>query len=257
MPLLRRCGALRLVLRRPAGLRAVPALLRAHEHGAHAARRGARLEPAQAAAVAAGVAPAAGAERTVAQGGGSMSGMAAGLRELLARYRRLEEEMGLLNAELARRVGEGSAPRPEPEPVPQLGTPDVGVGAYWDERLTQRGMRFLPAPHSRWRLVSARYLEGAEAQGRHHVLIDVLDAGGRRLVGVAVLCYWADGQDTMRTEAKPGEPEALAFPLYAAGNGYGVQVEDGPRIEGMGLGTIAEPHVGHHVAYRLVFQRRG
>lgn len=140
---------------------------------------------------------------------------------------------------------EAGAPQPEPQPP-----------AQWDDALTRRGVTYQPGPG--WVLVRAEYREGDAAHGLHHVLIDTLGAQGVREVGVAVRFAWPDGQDTRRTEAKPGEEAALAWPLYAAGNGYSFVVGDGgPRVAGLGLGTIAHPDLGEHVAYYFQFRRTG
>lgn len=123
----------------------------------------------------------------------------------------------------------------------------------WDARLIQRGVRIVQTGGSLLRLIRARYLDEQESAGRHHILVDVLDRQGRRVVDFPVRQYWADGSNTTRTEAKPGEPWAAALPLHAAGHAYGLEVADW-RIEGMGLGTIEQPHLGLHVSYEFFFQ---
>lgn len=125
----------------------------------------------------------------------------------------------------------------------------------WDERLTQRGVRYMPAAHSPWRLLRGTYREGAEAQGRHHILIETFDAQVGRVVDVPIVFAWAEGTDTRVTEPKPGEAYALSWPLFAAGGGYAFTVDGGPRVEGMGLGTIEHPERGDHVSYEFVFVR--
>jgi len=135
-------------------------------------------------------------------------------------------------------------------PVTPVPTP-IPVRSAWDNQLTVRGVRYTPG--SVYTLAASHYLED-NAQGMHHILIDVQDAQGRRIVGAPVRFFWADGEDRRITEAKPGEMWALAWPLYAAGNGYGFALDDGTCITGMGLGTIAHPELGAHVAYAFVFR---
>ena len=59
-------------------------------------------------------------------------------------------------------------------------------------------------------------------------------------MGVPVAFAWPDGTDTRTTEAKPGEQYALAWPLFAAGNGYRFTV-DGGRAWGYGAGHDCAP----------------
>lgn len=139
--------------------------------------------------------------------------------------------------------------QPLPEPAP------IAPPMQWDAKLTERGVRYIPAPGSPWRLVRGTYHEGDAAQGRHHILIETFDPQVGRVVGVPVAFAWPDGTDTRTTEAKPGEQYALAWPLFAAGNGYRFTVDGGPRVVGMGLGTIAHPERGDHVSYEFVFVR--
>lgn len=149
-------------------------------------------------------------------------------------------------------LNDGTAGRPEqPTPMPAPTEPPM----QWDPKLTARGVRYVPAAGSPWRLLRGTYNEGEAAQGRHHILIETFDARVGRVEGVLVNFVWPDGHDIKATEAKPGEAFALAWPLYAAGNGYGFVVDGGPCVEGMGLGTIAHPERGDHVSYEFVFVR--
>ena len=56
----------------------------------------------------------------------------------------------------------------------------------WDVRLTERGARLIKAqvaPGSGyWRLVKARWYNEAEAQGRHHIFVDLLDPAGQPII---------------------------------------------------------------------------
>ena len=102
-----------------------------------------------------------------------------------------------------------------------------------------------------WKLISA---EGPEAWGgRHSVYVDVLDEVGLRLIGIPVLFYWNDGDERKVTEAKTGEPFAIDFPMYAAGNAYGIKIVDGlPSDQFFGMGLVANQP---HMVFKLVFQR--
>lgn len=149
-------------------------------------------------------------------------------------------------------LNNGTVGRPvQPNPVPTPTEPPM----QWDAKLTERGVRYIPAPNSPWRLLRGTFREGDAAQGRHHIQIEVFDPQVGRAVGVPVEFAWPDGSDTRTTEAKPGEAYALAWPLFAAGNGYSFTVDGGPRVVGMGLGTIAHPERGDHVSYEFVFVR--
>ena len=100
-----------------------------------------------------------------------------------------------------------------------------------------------------WKLI---HDEGpVEWDGKHNVFIDVVDANGKRIVGVPVLFYWNDGNDRRETEPKPGEPYAIDFPMFAAGAAYSVKIDDGtPGDIKQGMGLIP---FQKHVSYKLVF----
>lgn len=144
----------------------------------------------------------------------------------------------------------GTVP-PAPVPVQPFPSPD----SPWDAALTQRGVRYAPDASGAWTLLRAAYLEGEAAQGKHAIEIEALDANNQRIVGVLVDFIWPDGHDLKATEAKPGERWALSWPLFASGGGYSFVLAGGPRVDGMGLGSIAEPHLGVHVVYQFTFKR--
>jgi hypothetical protein len=151
----------------------------------------------------------------------------------------------------------GVGGQPAAPAIPSPGLP----ARSWDERLTRRGVTLNenpPKPGDRyWRLVRAEFRDEGQAQGKHHIYVDVLDEQGARLTGVGVRVAWAGGATIVATEAKPGEDAAANVPLYAAGHGYLCHVADGQSdvVSGMGLGSIEQPDYRIHVAYRLVFQR--
>lgn len=116
-------------------------------------------------------------------------------------------------------------------------------GATYTPAIVQPGDEY-------WRVIQA--VGPVDIGSNHHLYVDVLDYAALRIMGVNVEFYWNDGHDIRPTEAKPGEPAALSFPLYAGGNAYGVRVADGKpsdEIFGMGLGNF----VPHH-SFRVVFQ---
>lgn len=138
------------------------------------------------------------------------------------------------------------------------GAPQPVQPREWDERLTKRKVELIehqPQPgETYWRLVKAEYLEEKE-----HIFVNTLDEQGRPLPGVVVAC--SNGGEVGRaTEDKFNDPYALGmvnFPMFAAGWAYSVRVAGWPSdtVIGMGLGTYDEPTVGHHISYRLTFQR--
>lgn len=151
-------------------------------------------------------------------------------------------------------------PVPEPaEGPPAVYLPLVAVPAAtpaldWDPRLDLRGAYLIPAQGGAWRLVRARWLDEAESAGRHHIYIDTLDADGERVTGVAVRIVWAGGEATVTTEAKPGEPYAANFPMFAVAPAYSAQSAGGDLVGGMGLGSIEQPAYAIHTSYELIWQ---
>lgn len=172
------------------------------------------------------------------------------IRDVLNGYVGIEARLRALNGELAALLA-GTPPvvePPDPEPAGVL-------PKAWAVALTRRGVTCAHDGAHRYDL-SATYYEGDAAQGRHHILVDVLDDQGHRKVGATVRVAWPGGDWQGVAEAKPGEPWALAFPMYASGFAYSLSF-GGWTVSGMGLGTIAEPHMGHHVSYGFVFRERG
>lgn len=138
-------------------------------------------------------------------------------------------------------------PAPTSTPVPTF---------IWDERLTQRGAYVLPtgAAQGAWRLMSARWLDEQASAGRHHIYIEILDAAGNRVTGVPVRITWDGGETTVTTEAKPGEPYAANFAMYALAPAYSAQPAQGDLVGGMGLGSIEQPAYAIHTSYELIWQ---
>ncbi|MCB0191041.1 MAG: DUF5107 domain-containing protein [Anaerolineae bacterium] len=136
-------------------------------------------------------------------------------------------------------------------------TPMKLVPWEWDPRLDDFGIEITRAEAEPgqpvYRLISARYLDEAEAKGLHHVFVEVLDEDGQRIVGQPVTLAWSDGEGTMITEDKPYPEYAASTPLYGeiAEAKYEVEVKDalGDKISGLGLPGK------RHVSYQLTFQR--
>lgn len=119
----------------------------------------------------------------------------------------------------------------------------IDYGAIYTPADTERGQPF-------WQLT---YADGPfEWGGRTSIFVDVQGEAGQRLVGVRVRLF-NGGNSFKATEPKPGDDFAVDFPMYAAGNAYGVSVADGsPSDEVRGMGLIAfKPHV----VYKLVYKR--
>ncbi|MCB0081913.1 MAG: hypothetical protein KDE47_13320 [Caldilineaceae bacterium] len=131
----------------------------------------------------------------------------------------------------------------------------------WDSRLTERGAYLVPAQvvvgQGYWRLVEARWFNAQESEGRHHILIDVQDRDGQRLTAIPIDVRWRDGNAIVTTEEKTGEPFAANYAMYALAPAYSAQPADGApadRVEGMGLGELAEPYLAHHTSYGLIWR---
>lgn len=134
---------------------------------------------------------------------------------------------------------------PAPAPTPAID---------WDPRLDRRGAYLIPADQAAWRLIRAQWLDEQQSAGRHHIYIDTLDADGKRVTGVQVRILWAGGEATVVTEAKPNEPYAANFAMYAVAPAYSAQPFDGDLVGGMGLGSIEQPAYKIHTSYELIWQ---
>lgn len=131
----------------------------------------------------------------------------------------------------------------------------------WDARLTERGARLVQAQVAPgigyWRLVQARWYNEAEARGRHHIFVDLLDQAGQRLTNLPIVVQWTDGEARMKTEQKASEPYGADFAMFAIAPAYAAQpAGDVPadRVEGMGMGSIEAPFHTIHTSYGLVWQ---
>lgn len=131
----------------------------------------------------------------------------------------------------------------------------------WDPQLTERGAVLIGAKvttgEGYWKLVKAEWLDEKEAGGRHHILIDMLDSAGQRVVNVPITIAWKDGAVKLFSELKPGEAYAANYAMFDVAPSYAAQpITDAPadRVEGMGLGSIELPTWKIHTSYGLVWQ---
>lgn len=131
----------------------------------------------------------------------------------------------------------------------------------WDPRLDQRFATLVeadvPPGAGYWRLVEAQWLNETESQGRHHILMNVLDENGIRKAGVPLLISWADGSATVASQEKPGEPFAADYAMYAVAPAYNarpIAAAPADRVDGMGLGELDAPDFGHHTSYILTWR---
>ena len=131
----------------------------------------------------------------------------------------------------------------------------------WDGRLSERGAIFIPAQvtsgQGYWRLVKAVWYNEQESQGKHHIFIDTLDISGWRQPGVKLLIHWEDGSHTIYSEAKPSEPYAANFDMYAVAPAYNANPNTGAPtdgVNGMGLGDFQHPTWPIHTSYGLTWR---
>lgn len=164
---------------------------------------------------------------------------------------------------------EGTPPAPDGRPTSGFG-PEGYLGPFaatyfidWDPRLCQRFTELVPASVQPgqwyWRLIRARWYDEGEPpfSGQHHIFVDTLNGAGARQVGVPIRFSWSGGSQTVLTEAKPGEPYAANFPMYAVAPAYSAQPADGAPadlVAGMGLGNVQHPDWKIHTSYLLVWQ---
>lgn len=159
-----------------------------------------------------------------------------------------------------------AASGPHSEPEHQLFTPLIQnmhqpqQPLEWDPRLDERGAALVPAQvtsgQGYWRLVEAIWYNEIESQGKHHIFIDMLDSSGQRQVGVPILIL-NGGSFTITTEAKPGEPYAANFAMFARAPAYSAHPNSGApadQVTGMGLGDLEHPDWNIHTSYGLIWR---
>lgn len=128
------------------------------------------------------------------------------------------------------------------------------AGWPFDPALFAWGATYTPATPASgqdwWQIVQA---DGPmDIGGNAAIFVDVWDEAGNRLKDVPVL-FWNGGEKRVVSQAKPGEPYALDFPMFAAGNAYGARMDDGKpsdAIFGFGMPKF-KPHHSFRVIFRL------
>ncbi len=154
--------------------------------------------------------------------------------------------------------GGGTPPGNGGGPVP--GT-EGGRPAGWDSRLDRLGIGLerasVGAGQACWRLVEARWEDEAQAQGRHHIYIELKDESGNRVMGEKAEISWADGSTVLAPENKPAGEYPINFPMYALLGSYAAKALGLPsdRVTGMGLGSIEQKGFKIHTCFCLTFQR--
>ncbi len=139
----------------------------------------------------------------------------------------------------------------------------------WDPRLTELGVAVLPAvvpigaPF--WRLLEARWLNEAEANGLHHVFIDVVGEDNLRILQPppTVRMLWTTGVcervlDNNAPYWVGDRSYGANCPMYNAGNVYQLKVDGLPSdvVQNIGLGTPGEQRTWDiRTSFLFVFQR--
>lgn len=129
----------------------------------------------------------------------------------------------------------------------------------WDPRLDAIGVRLVRAQPAEgetcYRLVKAKWLNEAEAQGLHHIFVDVLDEEGKRIIGQQVIVS-NGGQTVLATEDKPHPEMSTNLPMFAVLGSYSCQVEGvSDVVTGLGMGSAELPTFKLHTCFKLTFQR--
>ncbi len=148
-----------------------------------------------------------------------------------------------------------------PAPQPSLPPRDI------DPRATRRGVNVI-TPRGiplTWRVKSVQWYNEQEADRLgpdHHIMVDVLDEQGKRLVGVPLLVGWPSDEARILTEAKPGEPYSANYPMSPSRNDFSIIVDGLALSEvvsgiGMGMDTPSGFNAGMHTSTGVVFQRVG
>jgi hypothetical protein len=129
----------------------------------------------------------------------------------------------------------------------------------WDPRLDALGVKLVRAQPAAgetcYRLVKAKWLNEAEAQGQHHIFVDVLDEEGRRIIGQQVIVS-NGGQTVLVTEDKPPPELSCNMPMFAVLGSYRCQVDGvSDAVTGLGMGSAELPTFKLHTSFQLTFQR--
>ena len=130
----------------------------------------------------------------------------------------------------------------------------------WDSRLDALGVKLVRAQpvvgETCYRLVKAKWLSEAEAEGRHHIYVNVMDEQGKRILGQRVIVGYDSQTIFLVTEDKPYPELSCNFPMYAILGTYRCQVEGvSDVVTGLGMGSAELPGYKLHTCFELTFQR--
>jgi CRP-like cAMP-binding protein len=156
-------------------------------------------------------------------------------------------------------------PTDTPTPAPATNTP---VPAQPTDTPTPEPPTATPMPAYDFVLTegSPRRLGPCENEGRHHILVDVVDAQGNGLPSIKLEVAWAGGSAEIETGGKPEKgPGYVEFPMYHGTYSVRVlgarsQVAEGITVEIAEAETCSETdnpvaNSLYHYSYEVTFQR--
>jgi hypothetical protein len=147
----------------------------------------------------------------------------------------------------------------EPEEPTERPEPTEAEGLVVDSRI--KSLLDLDLAGDTYKLEEIVWMDPVESRGLHHIFVDVVDQGGRRLAGEKLRVNWSDGEAIIPVEEKPGEPWGGNYAMYATMGSYSVEMVAGAgasdRVAGLGMGTPEEPGVKHHTSFGLRFRKLG
>ena len=153
-------------------------------------------------------------------------------------------------------------PEPDPnkisEPEPHKPEPPGLPALDWDPRLDQYRVTFERAgDDAQWRLVKAEFWDERQSEGRHHIYVRALRAGGEPAAGVGFVADYvgreSDQNPARGTSGADGETNLPMFINYdpAIAPGIMFATVEGAKsdvVRGMGL------PLNHHVCFVLTFR---
>lgn len=116
----------------------------------------------------------------------------------------------------------------------------------WDTRLNERGVRIEEVHPDEngmsYQVVSGRWLDEQESQGRHHIFMELFDLTGNRVPGAEFLVTWPSGSAKVHSRA-----DGMAnFALSPSLNEFSVRVSGSVPSEivtGIGMGANNNPGI--------------
>jgi hypothetical protein len=134
-----------------------------------------------------------------------------------------------------------------------------------DSQLDELGILIQPAcvfpGRQYYHLLAVEWLDVQEAQGTHHVYVDVVDQHEQRIVTtpISITMSWETGSCIRELDSRPSEEYGANCPMYAAGPAYKVRVNGLPSdiVHNIGLGGPKElRELGLLTSFKLRFQLR-